>query len=82
MRSVEVLAKLLRAAARKTSAQKTTSLKDRSLLASAQHETVCRSILYNFFFYGCIGELMCYACRPQKFTSTRRSEKLLEHYIK
>ena len=42
--SVEVLAKLLRAAAQKTTARKTTSAgSDQSLLASVQHVTVCRT---------------------------------------
>ena len=42
--SVEVLAKLLRAAAQKTTARKTTSAgSDQSLLASAKHVTVCRT---------------------------------------
>ena len=42
--SVEVLAKLLRAAAQKTTARKTTSAgRDQSLLAAAKHVTVCRT---------------------------------------
>ena len=42
--SVEVLAILLRAAAQKTTARKTTSAgSDQSLLASAKHVTVCRT---------------------------------------
>jgi hypothetical protein len=42
--SVEVLAKLLRAAAQKTTARKTTSAgSDQSLLTSAKHVTVCRT---------------------------------------
>ncbi len=42
--SVEVLAKLLRAAAQKTTARKTTfACSEQSLLTSAKHVTVCRT---------------------------------------